>query len=93
MRLSTFAADVIAAYLASGDRSILAEYNGDRFRTRFIARRWMRRMLRAVEHPLTMELACALLRTPPMRNLAAHVFFSRGSFPDVAPVRRTVAAT
>lgn len=93
MRLSTFAADVIAAYLATGDAAILAEYTGDRFRTRFVARRWMRRMMRAVEHPLAMELACALLRTPPLRAIAAHVFFSRGSFPDVAPVRVQATAS
>jgi hypothetical protein len=52
-----------------------------------MTRQWMRRAIRAVEHPLTMELACAMLRTPPLRAVAAHVFFSRGgSFPDVAPL-------
>jgi geranylgeranyl reductase family protein len=88
MRLSTFAAEVIAAYLDAGDARLLAAYTGDRFRARFMTRQWMRRALRAVEHPLTMELACALLRTPPLRAVAGHVFFSRGgSFPDVAPLR------
>src|SRR6185436_7453838 len=82
LRLSAFAAEVIAAYLVSGDVGLLRQYTGDRFRSRFLARRWMRRAMRFAEHPLPMELGCALLRTPPMRALAAHVFFSRGSFPD-----------
>ena len=86
LRLSSFAADVVAAYLDSGDARVLAAYTGDRFRARFVARRWMRRVIRAASHPLAMELGCALLRTPPLRALAAHVFFSRGSFPDVRPL-------
>ena len=86
LRLSSFAADVVAAYLDSGDARVLAAYTGDRFRARFVARRWMRRVIRAASHPLAMELGCALLRTPPLRALAAHIFFSRGSFPDVRPI-------
>ena len=87
LRLSSFAAGVVAAYLESGDARVLAAYTGDRFQARFVARRWMRRVLRAASTPLAMELGCALLRTPPLRKLAEHVFFSRGSFPDVAPVQ------
>jgi hypothetical protein len=82
MRLSSFAADVVAAWLDTGDPRVLAAYSGDHFRTRFIARRWMRRAMRAVQHPLLMELGCALLRTPPLRRVAEQVFFARGSFPD-----------
>src|SRR3954452_21070188 len=82
IRLSSFAADVVAAYLERGDRDGLRQYSGDRFRARFMARTWMRRIIRAIKSPLAMELACAMLRTPPMRALAAHVFFARRSFPD-----------
>ncbi|HEX7155288.1 MAG TPA: NAD(P)/FAD-dependent oxidoreductase [Thermoanaerobaculia bacterium] len=82
LRLSTFAADVIVAHL-DGNREALPQYTGDRFRARFLARRWMRHALGAVSSPWTMELACALMRTPPLRAFAEHVFFSRGSFPDV----------
>ncbi|HEX9984865.1 MAG TPA: NAD(P)/FAD-dependent oxidoreductase [Thermoanaerobaculia bacterium] len=82
LRLSTFAADVLVAHLG-GNREALPQYTGDRFRARFLTRRWMRHALRAFENPLAMELACAFLRTPPMRAFAEHVFFSRGSFPDV----------
>lgn len=93
LRLSTFAASVIAAYLDRGDDRILAHYDGNRFRARFMARRWMRHAINAASHPLSMELACALLRTPPLRKLAAHVFFSRGSFPDVVPLGDQSAAS
>ncbi|MBV9494784.1 MAG: NAD(P)/FAD-dependent oxidoreductase [Acidobacteria bacterium] len=90
MRLSTFAADVIATYLETGDARVLDAYTGDRFRARFVTRQWMRRAIRAVEHPLTMELACATLRTPPLRAFASHVFFSRGgSFPEIGPLETT----
>lgn len=87
LRLSTFAADVIAAYLETGDARILRQYNGDRFRARFLTRRWMRHIISALATPFTSELACALLRTPPLRSLAEHVFFSRGgSFPEIPQV-------
>ncbi len=83
MRLSEFAVDVIAAYLASGDAAVLRQYSGARFQARFMTRRWMRRAIRALSIPPLMEAAFAMLRTPPLRALAEHVFFSRGSFPDV----------
>jgi geranylgeranyl reductase family protein len=82
MRLSPFAADVITRHLG-GESSAIREYTGDRFAARFVARRWMRRIVRAIETPLALELACALLRVPPLRGIAEHVFFARGSFPDV----------
>jgi flavin-dependent dehydrogenase len=75
LRLSTFAVDVIV----SGD---LSHYNGDRFRSRFATRRFMRRALSLVAHPMIAEAGCALLRLPPLRRIAEHIFFSRGSFPD-----------
>ncbi len=83
MRLSTFAVDVIAAYLESGDREILRQYSGDRFRARFVTRRWMRHAIDAISTPALAELAFSLLRAPVLRALAEHVFFARGSFPDV----------
>ena len=90
LRLSTLAAAVIAEYLESGDAAVVAQYTGNRFRTRFMARRWMRRALAAIDHPTLMELAFALLVTPPLRKLAEHVFFARGSFPDVSPPPATL---
>lgn len=84
LRLTSFAADVITAYLDGGDPAVLREYTGDRFRARFMTRRWMRKSIRALATPALMEVACSLIRTPPLKKLAAHVFFSRGgSFPEV----------
>lgn len=88
MRLSGLAAEVIAECLASGDTAALARYSGARFRARFASRLWMRRTLSAVNSPLFTEAGCALLRRAPFRQLARHVFFGRGSFPDVGSHRR-----
>jgi flavin-dependent dehydrogenase len=83
MRLSELAADVIAAYLDRGDPEILRQYDGARFRARFMARRWMRRLLRVAAHPSLAEIAFAALAIPPLNAVARHIFFSRGSFPNV----------
>ena len=82
LRLSSFAADVAAAYLERGDERILRQYSGDRYRARFVARRWMRNAMKVVATPAVAELALAALRMPLMRSVAEHVFFARGSFPD-----------
>ncbi|HVS33725.1 MAG TPA: NAD(P)/FAD-dependent oxidoreductase [Thermoanaerobaculia bacterium] len=82
IRLSTFAAEVIAAYLDSGDARVLAQYTGARFGARFIARRWMRRAIATIRSPAIIELGCSMLRLQPFRAIAEHVFFGRGSFPD-----------
>ncbi|MFL6229209.1 MAG: NAD(P)/FAD-dependent oxidoreductase [Pyrinomonadaceae bacterium] len=84
LRLSSLAAHVTADYLRTGDASALAPYSGARFRARFTSRLWMRRVLRGLNSPLAVEAACAALRLPVARELARHVFFGRGSFPDVA---------
>jgi len=83
MRLSAYAAEVITAYLDHGDPSILRAYDGAQFQTRFIARRWMRRIIRGATHPMLMELAFTAMKAPPIRALAKHIFFSRGSFPEI----------
>ena len=86
MRLSTFAAEVAAEYLERGDVNVLRRYSGDRFRARFMTRRWMRHAINAMSTPLVTEAAFAMLRMPMFRAVAEHIFFARGSFPDVAPV-------
>lgn len=83
LRLSSLAARVIIDYLKTDDARALAPYSGRRFRARFVSRLWMRRCLRALRSPLPLEAACAALRVPPFNLLAHHVFFGRGSFPDV----------
>ena len=84
LRLSALAVQVTAAHLA-GDAKALAAYSGARFRAKFALRIAMRRTLAAIGTPALAEAACAALRTPLFRPLAAKVFFGRGSFPDVEP--------
>jgi flavin-dependent dehydrogenase len=83
MRLSSLAARVITKYLLTGDERALDLYSGARFRTRFVSRLWMRRLHASLRQPALLELACAALRLPLLRTFAGHVFFGRGSFPDV----------
>jgi flavin-dependent dehydrogenase len=89
LRLSTLAARVVADYLKTDDAASLAPYSGASFRARFTSRLWMRRALRSMNSPPVVELACAAMRLPLADSLARHVFFGRGSFPDVeAPPTR-----
>jgi len=86
MRLSALAARIVPGYLDSRDPAALAIYSGSRFRARFIARRFMRRALVRASSARALETGCALLRSPVLRPLARHVFFGRGSFPDIIPL-------
>jgi flavin-dependent dehydrogenase len=83
MRLSSLAADVITRFLSTGDARELERYRGEPFRSRFVSRLWMRRAISGVRQPLLLEAGCAVLRLPVFKHLAWHVFFGRGSFPDV----------
>ena len=83
MRLSTLAAGVIADYLNKGDVESLSVYSGELFRARFTSRLWMRRIISHVRQPALIELGCAAMRLPILSYLSWHVFFGRGSFPDV----------
>jgi flavin-dependent dehydrogenase len=85
MRLSSFAAKVITEYLTHNDPKVLAEYSGELFRARFVSRLWMRRVAAQFSHPALIELGCAVIRLPVINHFAWHVFFGRGSFPDVEP--------
>lgn len=83
MRLSAFAASVVTEYLSTGNVQVLQAYSGELFRSRFASRLWARRIASSVRQPQLLELGCALLRLPLFSRLAHHVFFGRGSFPDV----------
>lgn len=83
IRLSTFAARVVGDYLDTGSPAALADYSGELFRARFISRLWMRRMIAVVQSPALVELGCAMMRLPLINSFAWHVFFGRGSFPDM----------
>lgn len=89
MRLSTFAAEVIGAYLENEDPATLAQYSGDPFRARILARRWMRNAMRIASVPPLMEAAFTMLRLPLLQKVAEHIFFARGSFPDARRVERS----
>jgi flavin-dependent dehydrogenase len=88
MRLSTLAASVIGNYLESGNPESLAVYSGQLFRSRFVSRLWMRRLIAGVHSQLLVEAGCALMRLPLLDSFAWHVFFGRGSFPDLKPAPR-----
>jgi hypothetical protein len=83
MRLSTLAAGIVGDYLETDDVRGLAAYSGELFRGRFVSRIWMRRMMSKAQPAALVELGCALLRMPLINSLAWHVFFGRGSFPDM----------
>src|SRR5262249_38677668 len=83
MRLSTYAARVIGPYLETGNAQCLEAYSGELFRARFASRLWMRRVFSQFRRPELMEAGVALMRVPPLKNFAWHVFFGRGSFPEI----------
>ncbi|HEX7296757.1 MAG TPA: NAD(P)/FAD-dependent oxidoreductase [Pyrinomonadaceae bacterium] len=83
MRLSTFAADVVAEFLRTGDARVLRSYSGEKFRPRFASRIWARRIASSINNRTLIELGFLPLATPILKPLVRHVFFGRGSFPDV----------
>jgi flavin-dependent dehydrogenase len=83
MRLSAFAASVVSEYLSTGDVQVLQAYSGALFRSRFASRLWARRFASTLRQRELLELGCATLRLPLFNRFANHVFFGRGSFPDV----------
>jgi len=93
MRLSAFAASVVTEYLSSGDVQVLQAYSGELFRSRFASRLWARRIAATLRQPHLLELGCAVLRLPLLSRLANHVFFGRGSFPDVMEPQKGTKST
>jgi flavin-dependent dehydrogenase len=83
MRLSTYAARVIVNYLDTQDVEALRSYSGDLFRARFVSRLWMRRLMDAFQHRALIDASFEVLRLAPFNRFARHVFFGRGSFPDM----------
>lgn len=83
MRLSALAAEVVYEYLSSGNSQALSMFSGELFRTRFASRLWARRIAATLDQRELIELGCALLRFPLLNRIARHIFFGRGSFPDV----------
>jgi flavin-dependent dehydrogenase len=88
LRLSTLAATIIEDFLRSGNANVLKAYSGEAFRSRFVSRLWMRRLIAHASHPALVESACALMRLPLVSSFAWHIFFGRRSFPDLDPTLR-----
>ncbi|MGI9108009.1 MAG: NAD(P)/FAD-dependent oxidoreductase [Pyrinomonadaceae bacterium] len=86
LRLSSLAARVLTDYLKTHDAASLQPYTGELFRARFSSRLLLRRLFTATREPVLLELACAALHLPVLRHMARHIFFGRGSFPDVEDV-------
>jgi len=83
LRLSRMAANLIAERLRTDDSKVLLNYSGELFRARFVSRLWMRRIIAVFTNQIFLEIGCAMLRLPLIKRFARHVFFGRGSFPDV----------
>ena len=81
MRQSALAAGVVHRYLATGDAAQLSAYRGVRLRRRFALRRGLRIGLALVRHRWVGEVLFAALCRFPLKLLAQHLFFGRGSFP------------
>lgn len=92
MRLSKYAAEVIADYLGTGSCNAIAAYSGELFRARFVSRLWMRRVIANVQSRALMEVGCAFMRLPVLSHFAHHVFFGRGSFPDLSHISTSNSA-
>jgi flavin-dependent dehydrogenase len=86
MRLSTYAADIVWESLRTENPKILLDYSGEKFRARFVSRLWMRRIIRTFTNQRLLELGHFFLRGRLGSAFAKHVFFGRGSFPDVQTV-------
>lgn len=83
LRLSKLAAEVVWERLKNNDSQILLNYSGKLFRTRFISRLWMRRTIKTFTNQKFLEYGFLFLRGAIGKKFARHVFFGRGSFPDV----------
>jgi len=82
LRLSAIAANLMIERLAADDPQILLQYSGKLFRSRFISRLWMRRVISVFTSQTLLEIGCGFLRTKAGSAIAKHIFFGRGSFPD-----------
>jgi len=83
MRLSAYAAQVVTEYLITGNPQALTQYCGELFRARFASRLWARRIAASLRQRELLELGCSILRLPLLNRIAHHIFFGRGSFPDL----------
>lgn len=90
MRLTEFAVQTLAKYFSCPERDpvhILAEYSGERFQSRFFSKKWMRNSFNQLQTSQSLEFAFSILKRKPFKKLAQHIFFGRGSFPDIPELK------
>jgi len=83
LRLSKLASEIVWERLRTENPQILLNYSGELFRARFVSRLWMRRIIKTFSSQILLELGFAFLRGKIGRKFAKHIFFGRGSFPNV----------
>lgn len=83
MRLSKYAAEIVWERLQTENPKVLLKYSGELFRARFVSRLWMRKLIKTFTNQQFLELGFAFLRGKLGQKFAKHVFFGRGSFPDI----------
>ena len=83
LRLSKFASEIVWKRLQTENPKVLLEFSGELFHARFISRLWMRRFIASVSNQTLLEIGFSFLRGKIGSRFARHVFFGRGSFPDV----------
>lgn len=83
MRLSKYAAEIVWERLQSENPKVLLKFSGELFRARFVSRLWMRRIIKIFTNQRLLELGFRFLRGKIGQKFAKHVFFGRGSFPDI----------
>lgn len=83
LRLSKFAAEIVWKRLQTENPKVLYGYSGELFRSRFVSRLWMRRLIALVSNQTLLEFGFSFLRVGIGKKFAKHVFFGRGSFPDM----------
>lgn len=83
LRLSKLAAEIVLKRLEIGNPAVLLDYSGELFRARFVSRLWMRRLISLASNQTLLEIGFNLMRGKWGEKFAEHVFFGRGSFPDV----------
>jgi len=83
LRLSAMASRIILERLETGNPRVLLQFSGELFRARFVSRLWMRHIIKTFTNQTLLEFGFSFLRNKIGKRFAKHVFFGRGSFPDV----------
>ena len=83
LRLSAMASRIILERLETGNPRVLLQFSGELFRARFVSRLWMRQIIKTFTNQTLLEFGFSFLRGKSGKKFAKHVFFGRGSFPDV----------